>query len=595
MSLSRRRFLFQAGAVGIAVPAAIDAFAQDPLSGIAEGPLRDQITWFVDALNGQPANVTAEDIEEHFSPEFLQNVPADEVISVIEQMRTLLGSVSVERVGSGATEVEVAVLLLGTTGLEVLLTVSVNPESGLIEGMLLQPVTSEDVPADAGASPVASPVASPAASPVAAVAAPPTTDEILAAYQSAVDALTAAGRELTEAFIAGDDETVNGMLSDSVIAMLGDFSASETIDQLTTNIVSFSIAEVDAHFAGHYTPELMSGLFHQGTSAVFQLTPDAPQAETYPTGLWTGDIIIGSFTLGIEVTFSGTADTLEAIISIPEQRLADHPLSDVRFDAERPLGAQIDERALPMGPSMGTSSYGALYEWGDKLLAINAAFDEDNQVIGLSPAMQVPLPEDPAAGVDVATTFRLPFDGAWMVIWGGDTEFRNYHSPTPQQRHAHDIVIWRDGATYSGDGSQNEQYHCYGQPQYAPADGTVVTVVDEYPDATPGQLATDPAMHPAGNHIVIEVADGEYVLMAHFMPDSIAVAEGDTVSAGDFVGLTGNSGNSSEPHVHIHMQSGPDMLDPATIGLPMTFANTLVNGETSARAQIEQGQIIELA
>jgi hypothetical protein len=591
MSLSRRRFLLTAGAAGLALPAVPNVFAQDPLAGIPEGPLRDQITWFIDLLNDEAGEMTEESVEAHFSPDFLLHVPASEVISIVEQMRSLLGTVTVQQVQEGATDIEASVLLIGSTGLEILLTVSVNPESGLIEGLLLQPVTSEDQAIDEAASPVASPVAYP----VAAALAPPTTDEILADYEAAVESLTAAGREFTEAFIAGEDDAVTGMLSESIVAMLGDFSASESMAELTTNMVSFSIAEVSAYFVGHYTPEAIGGLFHQGTQGAFALTPAEEQSGDFPTGLWSGDIIIGAATLGIEVTFSGTADALEATISIPEQMLADHPLSDVRFEAERPLGTLVDERALPMGPSMGTTSYGAIYEWGDKLLVINSAFDEENMVIGVTPAMQIPLPEDPAAAVDGATTFQLPFDGAWMVIWGGDTEFLNYHAPVPQQRYAHDIVIWRDGATYTGDGSQLEQYHCYGQPQYAPADGTVVTVVDEYPDAVPGQLATDPMMHPGGNHIVLEVGEGEYVFMAHLIPGSVTVAEGDTVAAGDAIGLTGNSGNSSEPHIHMHMQSGPDMMDPAAIGLPMEFTNILVNGEAVDSARIEQGQIIEPA
>jgi murein DD-endopeptidase MepM/ murein hydrolase activator NlpD len=243
---------------------------------------------------------------------------------------------------------------------------------------------------------------------------------------------------------------------------------------------------------------------------------------------------------------------------------------------------------------MGTSSYGALYEWGDGLITINSAFDEMGDALALTAVMQVALPEDPAAGVQIGTTFQLPFDGAWMVIWGGESEFQNYHAPTPPQRYAHDIVIWRDGATYTGDGMRNEDYHCYGQPQYAPASGTVVVAIDGYADDTPGSTPTaDPTMHPAGNHVVIEVAEGEYVLMAHLRPGTLAVSEGQAVQAGDLIGLTGNSGNSSEPHVHIHMQTGPDMFDPATVGLPMTFVHLLVNGEPVEATTIEQGQIVE--
>jgi hypothetical protein len=592
MSLTRRRFVFAAGAAGLAMPGVIEGFAQDALAELPEGPLREQVVWFIDTMNSAPDSVTAGEIAEHFSEEFLAQVPAADMLAIVEQMKPLMGRVIVVQATPDTTGFEASVLLAGGTGLYLQLTMVVNPESGLIDGLLLQPAEAPDAAAPAA---VASPAASAAASPVA-VASPPATGEILADYQSASGALLTAGRELTEAFIAGDDEALMGMFSEQVAILFAGFSSQELMSQLQENIVSFSIAEFRAFFAGQYTPEGISGLFHQGTPAAFELAPEEPQIGTFPTGLWTGNIIIGSMSLGIEVMFSGTAETLAATISIPEQGLVDHPLSHVRFDAERPLGDLVAERALPMEPSMGTSSYGALYVWGDSTLAINSAFDADNMVIGISPVMQPPLPDDPAAGVTVATTFELPFDGAWMVVWGGHSEFRNYHAPTAPQRYAHDIVIWRDGSTYTGDGSRNEQYHCYGQPQYAPAAGTVVTVVDEYPDDTPGSAPTsDPTIHPAGNHVVIAVGEGEYVLMAHFIPGSLAVAEGDIVSAGEQIGLTGNSGNSSEPHVHIHLQSTPDMFEPAAIGLPMEFTNVLVNGEPRERASIEQGQIIERA
>lgn len=583
MSLTRRRLVLAAGAAGLALHTPLTALAQDALDTLPEGALRDQVEWFIGVLNDTGGDITVEEVESHFTAAFLAQVPAAQVLGTIEALRPSLGTVTAERISSGSTEHDAGVGLVGETGLRMRLTISVEPGTGLIEGLMIQPDTSSETPA----------VATTPGTPVP-VSPPPTTEEILAEYRAAVEDLTATGRAMTDAFLSGDDTAVIGSFSQSVADLLVGFSAEEGVTAFTTDIVSFEIAEVGARFVGHYTPEGMTGHFHQGTPAAFQLSPDAPQAGDVPTGLWTGDIIIGSFTLGIEVTFTGVAESLAATISIPEQGLRDHPLAGVAFERERPLGAMVDERALPLGPSMGTTSYGALHEWGPDLLAINSAFDDAGDALGISAVMQVVLPEDPAASIVVTTTFGLPFDGAWMVIWGGGSEFRNYHAPTPQQRYAHDIVIWRDGATYTGDGTRNEQYHCYGQPQFAPAAGTVVIAVDEYPDDTPGTAPTaDPTMHPAGNHVVIEVADGEYLLMAHFQPGTVSVAVGDRVAAGDLVGLTGNSGNSSEPHVHIHLQTGPDMFDPGTMGLPMTFSDLMVNGEVVGPTTVEQGQIVE--
>jgi hypothetical protein len=588
MSLTRRRFSLAAASVGLSLPTALAALAQDGLNALPEGALRDQIEWFLGVINGTGGEVIVEEVEAHFTDAFLAQVSAGQVLGTIEAMRPSLGTVSIDRISPGSTEHDAGVALVGETGLRMRLTISIEPESGLIQGLMIQPDTSS---AGTAATAVAATTGTPAT-----VASPPATGEILADYQSAVEELTAAGRALTASFLAGDDTAVVGSFSEFVADLLVGFSAEDGVRAFTTDIVSFSIAEVSAHFVGHYTPEGITGHFHQGTPAAFHLVPHSPQTGDVPAGLWTGDIIIGTYTLGIEVDFTGTEDALGATISIPEQGLRDHPLASVVFERERPLGVLVDERALPLGPSMGTTSYGALYEWGPDLLAINSAFDEAGDALGVSAVMQVVLPDDPMGSTPVATTFQLPFDGAWMVIWGGGSEFRNYHAPTPQQRSAHDIVIWRDGATYRGDGTRNEDYHCYGQPQYAPAAGTVVIAVDEYPDDTPGTTPTaDPTMHPAGNHVVIEVADGEYVLMAHFQPGTVAVSAGDTVAAGDLVGLTGNSGNSSEPHVHIHLQTGPDMFDPGTFGLPMTFTGLRVNGEGVEPSTIEQGQIVERA
>lgn len=589
MTLSRRQFVL-AGAAGFAALPVHAVPAQDVLDAIPEGPLRDQVAWVIGMLNTSGETATAAEIEAHFSPRFLQEVAAAEVIAIFGQMGTLLGPVSVVRVEPGASESEASVLLAGETGLFAILSITVEQDSGLIIGLFLQPAEDPSV-----ATPVSTdPGVSPAAAPVAASMAPPATDEILADYQAASAALGDAGRAVTDAFIAGDGETFTSLFSAEAVVALAGFSAQEYLAELTTDIVSFSIPELRAYFAGHFEPGSITGLAHQGLPSAFMLTPELERGEGYPTGRWTGDLVFGGQALSIEITFSGTADTLAATLTIPQQLLLDHPLTDVRFDTARPLGDLMEERALPMGTRTGTTHYAASYAWGDMTLVLNSGFNEANEAIAFSALMQPPLPPDPAAGVDVPAGLRLPFDGAWLVIWGGDTEFRNYHAPSPITRHAYDIVIWRDGASYTGDGSRNEDYHCYGQPQYAPAAGTVVAVQDGVPDSVPASPQTPGSPEAqVGNHIVIEIAEGAFLLMAHFQPGSIAVAEGDTVAPGELVGLTGNSGYSSEPHVHIHLQSTPDIFDPATVGLPLAFAGFTANGEPVESAPLLQGQIVE--
>jgi murein DD-endopeptidase MepM/ murein hydrolase activator NlpD len=82
----------------------------------------------------------------------------------------------------------------------------------------------------------------------------------------------------------------------------------------------------------------------------------------------------------------------------------------------------------------------------------------------------------------------------------------------------------------------------------APVDGVVTSVIDGHADQQIGSVDRD---HEAGNHIVVEISDGQYILLAHIRQGSIQVAVGDRVSAGQVLAEVGNSGGSTEPHIHI--------------------------------------------
>lgn len=129
-----------------------------------------------------------------------------------------------------------------------------------------------------------------------------------------------------------------------------------------------------------------------------------------------------------------------------------------------------------------------------------------------------------------------------------------------------------------------EGFRGFGAPILAPVAGTVVGAHDGEPDhvARRSQLTLVPyalgqagrvragAGAVAGNHVVLALAPtGPFVLLAHLRRGTLAVAPGDVVAAGDRVGECGNSGNSTQPHVHVQVT---DSTDWATArGLPMTF------------------------
>jgi hypothetical protein len=187
--------------------------------------------------------------------------------------------------------------------------------------------------------------------------------------------------------------------------------------------------------------------------------------------------------------------------------------------------------------------------------------------------------------------FRLPLDGPVTVAWGGAKPIVNYHAVFPAQCRAYDLLVSVDGKTFRGDGKSLADYYCFGLPLLAPADGTVRSVVDGNPNMPPGELGGMPA---GGNQIVIEVAPRQFLFLCHLQPDSITVKAGDGVTAGQVLGRIGNSGNTSEPHLHIHLQDS--LTDDEGEGIPIYFHHYRHNGKLIERGMPTGGfepQIVE--
>lgn len=225
---------------------------------------------------------------------------------------------------------------------------------------------------------------------------------------------------------------------------------------------------------------------------------------------------------------------------------------------------------------------------------ISIAFDDQSRIIGMfmrpSTAAAPTAYASPHLAYVPRTPLRLPFKGEWFVFWGGREIAQNYHARTRDQRFALDLLIMRDGKSHSGDGSELTHYYCYGEPILAPAAGRVVWLQDSLPDNRPGR--TD-AQHPAGNAVILDHGHDEYSLFAHLQPRTLKVKLGDRVKAGDPLGLCGNSGNTSEPHLHFHLQDGPEFGN--ADGLPPRFLDLFVDGAHVDSAEIVKGQKVRPA
>jgi hypothetical protein len=151
----------------------------------------------------------------------------------------------------------------------------------------------------------------------------------------------------------------------------------------------------------------------------------------------------------------------------------------------------------------------------------------------------------------------------------------------PSEQFAIDwIKVDQQGKAFRGDGKTSEQWLCYGTELLAVAPGTVVEVMRDLPNEPPGVAPTNLTIDQiAGNHVLLDLGGGHYAMYAHMAPHSATVRVGDRVKAGQKLGLLGNSGNTTGPHLHFQISDRPSTLD--TTSLPFVFQTLVVENRTS--------------
>lgn len=176
---------------------------------------------------------------------------------------------------------------------------------------------------------------------------------------------------------------------------------------------------------------------------------------------------------------------------------------------------------------------------------------------------------------DVVTAHRAalnPFRGA---LWA-------------PERFAIDFVrLDAQGRMFDGPRNRLSSYDYYGAPVRAVADGSVVAVVDDLEEQTPGANPTDlPIDQFGGNHVVQDIGDGRYALYAHLQPGPTeGVAVGSDLRTGQLVGRLGNTGNTDSPHLHFHVMDSPNPL--ASNGLPYVIDTFDLQGRLASAANAQ--------
>lgn len=197
-------------------------------------------------------------------------------------------------------------------------------------------------------------------------------------------------------------------------------------------------------------------------------------------------------------------------------------------------------------------------------------------------------------GEPTAVSFSLPFAAEWLVVNGGVEPQTSHSWWVVSQRYAYDFVmIGADGKSYAGTGTTPQAYHCFGQPILAAADGQVVALRNDITDYGRCQNCAIDWQTPdlRGNYVTIKHAEGVYSVSAHLQRGSIAVQAGQPVQAGQMIGRCGNSGHSTEPHLHFQVQDHPDFF--LAVGLPIPFRNFSQRPVAQAEAEtaVAQGTI----
>lgn len=170
---------------------------------------------------------------------------------------------------------------------------------------------------------------------------------------------------------------------------------------------------------------------------------------------------------------------------------------------------------------------------------------------------------------------HFPLKEQTIVGWGGNNVKDNLpHAIWSSEKWAYDLLM----EPFNIGSDNNEDYGIWNKTIHSPVSGVVIAAYDGEDDITPG---SEDFNSLEGNYVYIKVEKtGTYLLLNHLKKDSVLVKVGDKVKPGDLLGHVGNSGSSSEPHLHIHhqRQNPTKTIYPVLAeGLPLFFKDINVS------------------
>lgn len=221
-------------------------------------------------------------------------------------------------------------------------------------------------------------------------------------------------------------------------------------------------------------------------------------------------------------------------------------------------------------------------------LALEVVMDAEGRLLGAS--MNHPKNEAPTTygAYRSLVKLRLPLEETWHVLWGGRSWEENRHASVSDMRFALDLLQrGKNGSSQATNGRRNDDFYAWNQPVIAPADGVIAVADDGVADNQPNRAVGG---NLYGNMIVIDHGTGEFSLLAHLKNGSLLVKPGDRVTQGQRLARVGNSGMSTEPHLHFQLMDTADWQ--TAHGLPLQLVDFVRNGTVVDRGEPRRGDVL---
>ena len=212
-------------------------------------------------------------------------------------------------------------------------------------------------------------------------------------------------------------------------------------------------------------------------------------------------------------------------------------------------------------------------------------------LVGSAFSFLAPTDRGPAVLVD------SPVEGRWQAVNSPASKVPSHSTHAYGQAYAVDLVFLPEGVEHPEFGKAGaavlppERFPAFGRPIHSCTDGVVVAASDRLRDhgsrsdwlalvwfvvAEAFVRELGGAGRVVGNHVIVRLDDGSHLVYAHLRHGSAHVAPGDRLTAGDLIAECGNTGNSTEPHLHVHRQDVASLA--LATGLPWAIRGAADDG-----------------